>query len=73
MGRKNFCVSYIGGVFLEAKSVCVCVCGCFFGSGDGMGGGRRTYGYLSRASDMMEREYRHCACTFRSLSVGTSS
>lgn len=33
----------------------------------------QTYGYLSRASDMMEREYRHCACTFRSLSVGTSS
>lgn len=33
----------------------------------------KTYGYFSRASDMMKRECRHCACTFRNLSVGTSS
>lgn len=33
----------------------------------------QTYGYLSRASDMIESERRHCACTFRSRSVGTSS
>ena len=33
----------------------------------------QTYGYLSRASEMIESERRHCACTFRSLSVGTSS
>lgn len=32
-----------------------------------------THGYRSSASDMMARECRHCACTFRSLSVGTSS
>lgn len=36
-------------------------------------GVEQTHGYFSRASDMMERECRHCACTFRSLSVGTSS
>ena len=48
--------------------MCVCVCFC---SGDGKC--KQTYGYLSRASDMMERECRHCACTFRSLSVWTSS
>ena len=35
--------------------------------------GGLTYGYLSRASDMMARERRHCACTSRSLSVGTST
>ena len=37
------------------------------------GGEDKTYGYLSRASDMMDRECRHCAWTFRSFSVGTSS
>lgn len=44
--------------------------GSFFGGGFGIG---ETYGYLARASEMMPRECRHCACTLRSLSVGTSS
>ena len=43
------------------------------GERKGKVGSGGTYGYLSRASDMMWRECRHCICTFRSFSVGTSS